>query len=253
MAIKIGHAAIDERGKASGGNAGDQTGGEICTRSWYSSPWDVVLRPKSAELAEAQAKAMEAACANKHIGYDQYQRNTLYKYAKEEKFDLGKITADCECDCSSLIHVCAIAGGAKLSYGSNGFWTGNMVDGIMASGQYEKLTEAKYLTSDAYLRRGDILIRTSGHTAMALENGAMEKGKKITAVCTLHLLHKGDEGEDVRALQILLNGRGFNCGKTDGEFGAKTRAAVLKAQKAYHLEEDGEAGSYTITALMLGG
>ena len=45
--IKIGHAASDERGKYSGGAAGDQTGREICIREWYNRPWDVMVRPKS--------------------------------------------------------------------------------------------------------------------------------------------------------------------------------------------------------------
>ncbi len=35
------------------------------------------------------------------------------------------------------------------------------------------LREAKHLTSDAYLKRGDVLVKTSGHTAMALEDGAL--------------------------------------------------------------------------------
>ena len=36
MAVKIGHASIDERGKISGGKAGDQTGKEVCIRDWYN-------------------------------------------------------------------------------------------------------------------------------------------------------------------------------------------------------------------------
>ncbi len=42
-----------------------------------------------------------------------------------------------------------------------------------ATGEFELLTDRKYLTSDAYLRRGDILV-SSGHTVMALENGEKE-------------------------------------------------------------------------------
>ena len=36
MSVKIGHASIDERGKARGGAAGDQTGREVYTRNWYN-------------------------------------------------------------------------------------------------------------------------------------------------------------------------------------------------------------------------
>ena len=63
MAVRIGHASIDENGKANSGTAGDQTGKEVVIRDWYSQPWNVLLRPKRAELAEKSAAAMEAACA----------------------------------------------------------------------------------------------------------------------------------------------------------------------------------------------
>ena len=264
MAIKIGHASGDEYGRASGGKAGDQTGGEVCTRSWYNGNWDVVLRPKDAALAEKSAKACEAACANPKIGYDQGTRNTLNTYAKLKNYDLAKVADECECDCSSLMHVCAIAGGAKLSYGINGFWTGNMVDGIMASGQYEKLTDAKYLTSDAYLKRGDILIRTSGHTAMALENGSKAGGnqtssnkvqtsptvKTVNVTVSLPLLKKGAEGASVEVLQTLLTAKGFNTKGIDGEFGNNTLAAVKAYQTSEGLEVDGECGKNTWTCIL---
>lgn len=40
----IVHASINENGKATGGKPGDQTGREICTRSYYNKPWNYVLR-----------------------------------------------------------------------------------------------------------------------------------------------------------------------------------------------------------------
>ncbi len=270
MAIKIGHASIDERGKASGGAAGDQTGGEVCIRTWYFSPWDVVLRPKSAELAEKSARACEAACANNKIGYDQISRNTLYRYAKLVDFDLSKITDACECDCSSLMHVCAIAGGAKLSYGINGLVTWNMVEAFEASGDYEKLTEGKYINSDTYLKRGDILVKTSGHTAMALEDGAKAEvesgvanppvGSADSPLCKgalespttgavmltpLPLLKKGSMGRAVWSMQTILTSRGYSTQGIDGDFGPNTLAALLLFQSAFDLEADGECGSLT--------
>ena len=43
---RIVHASINENGKAAGGRTGDQTGREICVRSYYkySKGWDKVLR-----------------------------------------------------------------------------------------------------------------------------------------------------------------------------------------------------------------
>lgn len=258
MSIKIGHASYDENSRASGGTAGDQTSKEVCIRGWYSSPWDVVLRPKTASLAEKSAKACEAACANPRIGYDQGSRNTLYIYAKLKDFDLAKITDACECDCSTLMHVCAIAGGASLTYGTNGCWTGNMVDAFVKSGDYKKLTAAKYLTSDAYLKRGDILVNTKAHTAMVLENGAKVRGSATTSKVvevvrvnvSIRQLREGSTGENVKALQLLLNGNGESCGDVDGDFGDKTRRAVVRFQEKRGLTQDGIVGEHTWHALL---
>ena len=41
---KIAHASINEKGKISGGKVGDQTGKEICIRSYYNSTWNSILR-----------------------------------------------------------------------------------------------------------------------------------------------------------------------------------------------------------------
>lgn len=41
---QIVHASINEKGGVTGGQSGDQTGKEICIRSYYNRPWDCVLR-----------------------------------------------------------------------------------------------------------------------------------------------------------------------------------------------------------------
>ena len=260
MAVKIGHATADERGKAAGGAAGDSTKKEVCTRNWYNGSWHTVLRPKSSSLAEKSAKACEAACANDHIGYDQGKRNTLNDKAKAVSYDLAAITADCACDCSALMHVCAIAGGAKLTYGSNALTTRTMVNAFEKSGDYEKLTDSKYLTSDKYLRRGDILVNPGRHTVMALENGACaESGSPaestapaVTYSVRLPLLKKGSTGAAVRALQHLLMGYGYSCGRygADGEFGKDTENAVECFQEDNDLTADGKVGDKTWAKLL---
>lgn len=63
-------------------------------------------------------------------------------------------------------------------------------------------------------------------------------------------LKTGMTGEGVKALQILLNGRGYSCGTADGIFGAKTAAAVRKYQKAKGLTQDGIVGKKTMSALL---
>lgn len=57
---QIVHAASNERGGATGGTTGDQTGGEICTRGYYNSPrWDYVLRYVGEVVEQTPAPAPE--------------------------------------------------------------------------------------------------------------------------------------------------------------------------------------------------
>ena len=173
MAILIGHASIDENGKISGGTAGDQTGKEVCTRNWYSKPWGFILRCKDSAKAEKMAVACEKGCANDKIGYDQNQRNTLNTQAKAVGYDLAKITVVCETDCSAFMTVCAQAAGINVPYnGTNAPTTSTMKTAFTQTGEFEVLTDSKYLTSDTYLKRGDILVKPGSHTVMALQNGS---------------------------------------------------------------------------------
>lgn len=74
---------------------------------------------------------------------------------------------------------------------------------------------------------------------------------EYTAVFTRLLKKKSPlmTGEDVSALQILLN-HANNAGlAVDGKFGNKTKAAVKAYQKEKGLKVDGIAGKNTITAL----
>ena len=168
MGVTIGHASLDENKKAKGGAAGDQTGTEVCTRSWYSKPWTSVIRPKDKTVAEKIAKTMEQACANNKIGYDQGQRTTLYTQAKAVDWDLSKITTACECDCSSLVAVCVNAAGIAVN---RDMYTGNEKSALTNTGAFEVYTDSKYISKDNYLMRGDILLG-SGHTAVVLTNGS---------------------------------------------------------------------------------
>lgn len=179
--IKIGHASISEKGTAYG-DAGDQTGTEVCIVDNYDivsrlNP-TVVLRPKTTTLAAASVKACEDGCNNSHIGYSQSGRNTLYNLAKELNYDLSKV-GSCNTDCSAFMTVCAIAGGSKISYGTNAPTTSNMRTKFKQSGDYTVLTDSKHLTQTDYLKRGDILVKEGSHTVMVLENGSKYKDDTI--------------------------------------------------------------------------
>lgn len=253
MAVKIGHAYSDENKSAQGGTAGDQTGNEVKIQNWYnrSKGWSAVFRPKDSTVAEKIAVAMEQACANSKIGYDQSQRTTLYTKAKEKNWDLSKIVSGCECDCSSLVAVCVNAAGIAVS---KDMYTGNQKSVLKATGGFELLTDSKYLTYDKYLKRGDILLGT-GHTAVVLsdgENATSENNQKGMVEVKVSVLKKGARGSQVKALQTLLIGYGFSCGNSgvDGSFGGATDKAVRAYQKAQGLEVDGSVGSATWNRLL---
>ena len=68
-----------------------------------------------------------------------------------------------------------------------------------------------------------------------------------TVMIELNQLEKGSKGDNVKALQILLIGYGFDCGNygADGDFGSATNEAVRKYQKAKGLTVDGIVGEKT--------
>lgn len=73
-----------------------------------------------------------------------------------------------------------------------------------------------------------------------------------TEITGLPTLRQGDEGDTVRALQILLLGYDYDLGKgrDDGEFGEKTRLAVEAFQRNRGLDDDGVVGKLTWAELL---
>ena len=289
MSVLIGHASIAEDGSVYG-NPGDQTGREVCTRSWYNGGWLFVAIHPDAAVRDKHAKAVEAACANNNVGYSWSGRNTLYQQAKAVGMDISKITVPCNCDCSSLQNCAAVASGAKgVSYGSNGWVTTNMKPALKTAG-YAILEDKALLQSDAYCVRGAIYV-SQGHTVCALGNGSQaartltlagasatpvgadalggpqktpqavevpvskpDKPKRETCDVPLPVLEKGCKGEDVRMLQLMLINKGFSCGfcGADGDFGGGTYTALTKFQRDRQLTADGVCGAKTWEAIITG-
>lgn len=75
------------------------------------------------------------------------------------------------------------------------------------------------------------------NTWAAIEEDLGEVTEKYGAVCSnipdLHVLSKGNFGPEVKAMQILLNGYGYDCGEPNGKFDDKTEAAVEAFQKDF--------------------
>lgn len=176
MSVRIGSASIDERGKISGGAAGDQTGREVYIRDYYlhKKGW-VCLRAKDSNIAERIAKCMEDACANPCIGYDQGQRDTLFNTVWESGFrcDTDSLKINVECDCSSLIRVCLGYAGIDV----NNFNTASEKTLIMKTGMF---TEVAVSDNGSNLKRGDILVtKSKGHTVVVVSGDDYVEAEKL--------------------------------------------------------------------------
>lgn len=76
--------------------------------------------------------------------------------------------------------------------------------------------------------------------------------KETTATIVLNELKKGSTGKQVKTLQCILVGYGYEIGEDpiDGKFGSQTEAGVKLYQKNNKLTEDGVVGSQTWTSLL---
>lgn len=182
MLSNCGH---DENGKYSGGKAGDQTGTEYAMIAWYNRPWNCVLRHPNEAVGVDLAKVATAAAQNNLVGYDQGQRGTYHQHLKASAWDPSKITIACEADCSSSTAANIIAVGHRLGIKelqvlSPGLTTSGLRKACKAAG-FEVLTDSKYLTSDKYLRKGDIPLYEGHHVAINTTNGSQVGGTTVDA------------------------------------------------------------------------
>ena len=228
--VYVGGASIDENGKAHGGQAGNQTGKELRKQKWYkhTKGWRV-FRAKTAAVAAKIAQDMKWAVANRHIGYDQYERLTLYKEAKPLGFNCHLVTTDCETDCSALVRVCCAYAGIDLP----NFRTPTEPAALLDSGAFIEMKGAKYTDESAYLRAGDILCtKTQGHTVVVLNDGPKAEATPPAA----EGLSRGDHGSAVETMQQLLLKWDAACLPkygADGDFGAETQRAVRDFQACH--------------------
>ena len=194
MAVKIGHAVMDENGKAGydGEKAGDQTGKEICTRNWYNNGWNVYLECTSENLAKKAAAIMEQICKDSSYGYSQPRRWDGYKSIKKNGGDISKGSGGF--DCSSLVIACYVLAGLNMA--ADGY-TGNMRTRLLNTGKFRLYMDSKHLTSDKYARVGGIYLKEGSHVVMALENGSAVNDTQYFAKYT------GKSGSIVDALTSI--------------------------------------------------
>lgn len=284
MKIIIGSARVDERGKYSGGYAGDQkqktstndTVGEVSMQDFYvhKKGW-TIMRPKSYKDAKKIAKNMKTACNNKNIGYDQGNRLGVIEHGVNSKVKT-------EADCGSLVRECVKEATGK---DPGNFNTENEVSALKKTGLFK---DPISYSSGTTLYEGDVLVtKTKGHTVIVVEGKSREEkstnnknttnkvssdrtefikevqkaigakvdgvagpetlGKTITISRTRNRSHSA-----VKAVQKYLNKIGYSCGTVDGLAGIKFDSAVKRFQKANGCVVDGEitAGGKTWRKLL---
>lgn len=245
MGVWIAHASINENKQTKGGIAGDQTGKEVCIRSWFNKPWDTLIRFKDPNKAKLLADCMEMAAKNDRIGYNQLHRNTLLNKARKYNYNVGKVTEPCETDCSALVSVACMYAGipeSVLTLSGNCATTRTLKNLLKSTGEVDIYTTSPYLTKTDRLKRGDILLRQGSHVVVVVKIG--ENPYLLTST----LLKEGSIGESVGWLQFELNRHGANL-VIDKQFGKKTKLAVLLYQKNHGLVQDGIAGQLTLNSL----
>ena len=233
MSVIIGSARSDERGKLTGGKAGDQTGKEVSTQAFYmhSKGWNG-FRAKNQAIANKLAEGMKKACDNNNVGYDQNERLGVLNNGVDSKVKT-------EGDCGTTVRACMKYAGINVG----NFNTANAEKVIMATGLFDKVT----IKSEKDCKKGDILCtKTKGHIVIVVE--APENTSNLYPVPT-RTLQKGSKGEDVKWLQYELNKRGFNCGAIDGIFGNGTKTQVINLQRYFGLSQDGVVGPKTLNKL----
>lgn len=231
MLANCGH---DERGKYTGGKAGDQSGTEWYVRSWYRYPygggWKVVLRHPNANVRAVLAGLAVEAAENNKIGYDQGQRTTFGTELKRVGYRPKNIKTACETDCSKGTIDLIRAVGQLLGFSKlkklDATYTGNLRAGCKNAG-FEILTASKYLTSEKYLVPGDIVLNDNWHVAIIIGKSAADAKKAANRILEADKAEK-DEYAGVYNVPITTN----------------AVAAAQEFNKTY-------AGTYKVTATAL--
>lgn len=238
MATIIGSARIDERGKASGGKAGDQkqksvpdTKGEVSMQNFYvSSKGWYILRAKNPDIASNIALAMTIACNNPNIGYNQARRLDIIKAGTHA-------TQPTSCDCSSLVRQCVRESGIEVG----NFTTANEANVLVGTGQFEKLT----YTNGTPIYLGDILVtKTKGHTVVVTSGATRAESVPIASPT----VKNGSRGANAKLLQHNLNACGYRL-EEDGIFGKLSTQALKEWQAVNGLVVDGIYGKKSETKM----
>lgn len=160
--MKCAWASIDENKKTHGGKAGNQ-GAELKTGPYYDFGQKYIIRAKDSNLAHDIADNVYIIVINKLVGYDQWQRETLYVVAEKAGWDASAIDELCECDCSEL-PVVAINCAVKKALIKADTYSGNIIERCVDTGLFKKMTIKK----NTVIKQGDIIVNPGHHVIIAI-------------------------------------------------------------------------------------
>lgn len=158
MGVQFAEASQDERGKYTGGTAGDQTGKEVKVSNAYNHKlgWRIFRHPNANTAKWIGTNALNIA-NNSHFGYDQGQRDTGYNACKAAGWEPRNVNYDVELDCSSMVRTCIAC---ALEKDISNFNTSSEPSVLLNLG-FKEITG----TPLANLQLGDILVtKSKGHT-----------------------------------------------------------------------------------------
>ena len=249
MAIMVSSARSDERGRYSGGKAGDQkqkskandTRGEVSMQPMYThrKGW-IIVRPKKVSHADAIADGGIRAANNPNIGYSQSDRLGVVKHGISTKVNTNA-------DCSSLVRQAVREATGK---DPGNFTTANEARVLAATGLFTKITYVNQSKTPVY--NGDILVtKTKGHTVIVVSGNPRPRVATVgnpypVPTRTIKLTDPMMTGDDVGWAQYHLVRLGCMPAKTakgnsniDKIFGGTSEAGVIVAQKRYGVEQNG--------------
>lgn len=164
--MKCAWASIDENGRTHGGRAGNQ-GAELRTGAYYDFGQSEIIRAKDEKIALAIAAAVYQIVINKDVGYDQYQRETLYYALQRVGWDPAKLRVLCECDCSEL-GVVGINCAFKKALIAADTYSRNIVSRAVKTGKFDRIR----ITKATIIKQGDIIVAPGHHVIIAI--GSLE-------------------------------------------------------------------------------
>lgn len=196
--------------------AGDQSGNEIRIQNyWDGSPnrWNCVLRYKGSPASSSEPTGSSSVNSNLRKGAKGEAVKALQRKLISLGYSCGKCGADGDFGNDTMKAV------AEFQEDHN----------LTATGEVDAKTQEALNSAKKPEEEPD---------KEPAEKPAADKKEHAWIPPDLSMSSREEDGCVV--LQALLNAHGWDCGKADGIFGAKTQAAVNQAKEFYGMKTDGK-------------